>query len=483
MKKKLLGNIILLLFINLLVKPYWILGIDRTFQNQFGDDLYGLYINLLSVSMILTMILDFGINNYNSSIIAQEPSKLNHQFSSLISLKILLSLVYMVFTMLLAWLYGYSGYMLLLVAVLGMNQVLAYFSTFVRSCITGLQYFRTDALLSSADRFVMILLGLLTLGGMVFSVSLESFILIQTIGYLVVLITGLLILRPHLSRFNLQFDWPLLRSLLIKTAPYALLAFIMLLYTQSGYLMMKKMLINGDNANGVYAKGGRLLDAANMMIGATSVIMLPSFARMIASREDLTRISELLSTVLLLPCITFSAFCCWYSNDIMHYLSPDASAYTADVFRVLIICFIPYGFMYTYGSMLTAKAEMRILNLICGVALVVNIGFNIYMIPAFGAWGAAFTALITQLVVGFGKFIFAIKKLHLRHSPAYYFKTLGFIPVAFASAWFLMQSGIQMVIGALLLAALLISWILLLRMLDWRTQLANLRQNMQSFKR
>ena len=56
MKRKFVTNLILLLFLNLLVKPFWILGIDRTVQNLVGDESYGLYFALFNFSLILKLI-------------------------------------------------------------------------------------------------------------------------------------------------------------------------------------------------------------------------------------------------------------------------------------------------------------------------------------------------------------------------------------------------------------------------------------------
>ena len=473
----------LLLVVNLLVKPFWILGVDRSFQNHIGHEQYGLYINMFSISLILTMILDFGINNFNSATIANDSSKLNSQFSSLFSLKVVLSSVYVLLTLVIAYLYGYRDNNLLLILLLAFNQITVYFSTFVRSCISGIQLFKTDAILSAVDRFVMILFGLLMLSGVLFHISIFAFIGIQTIGYFAVLTTGLLVLTPRLRYFKLRFDWELLKSLLIKTSPYALLAFIMLMYTKSDVLLMKKMLVDGDTENGIYASGGRLLEAANMMVGATAVLMLPFFAKMIAANVNLTAISRILSSLVLMPVIVFSITCYTYSNEIMQLLSPGSSIYTSEVFSILILSFIPFGFMYTYGSMLTAKSEMRILNLICAIALVVNIVLNLILIPSKGALGAAIAALITQSIVGFGKFAFALNRLKLSHNAAYLLKLFGFIPVTFALLAYLHQYNIHVIISLVIELILMTMWILALKMIDYKSHFTTLFQNIKSYKK
>ena len=70
MLKKFLKNIALVLFLNLLIKPFWILGIDRTVQNVVGVADYGFYYSIFSFSFLLNILLDFGITNFNNKNIA-----------------------------------------------------------------------------------------------------------------------------------------------------------------------------------------------------------------------------------------------------------------------------------------------------------------------------------------------------------------------------------------------------------------------------
>jgi O-antigen/teichoic acid export membrane protein len=49
--------------------------------------------------------------------------------------------------------------------------------------------------------------------------------------------------------------------------------------------------------------------------------------------------------------------------------------------------------------MLVADGRLRKMNIIYLVASISNIGLNIYLIPSYGALGAAFTSLICQLCV------------------------------------------------------------------------------------
>ncbi|MFN5885687.1 MAG: oligosaccharide flippase family protein, partial [Bacteroidota bacterium] len=94
MQRKFFSNLILLLLLNLLVKPAWVLGIDRSFQNHLGFANYGDYANIFSFSLILSVILDLGINNFVSSAIAKQPERINELYLPLLFVKIFFGLIY-----------------------------------------------------------------------------------------------------------------------------------------------------------------------------------------------------------------------------------------------------------------------------------------------------------------------------------------------------------------------------------------------------
>ena len=50
MQRKFVTNLALVLALNLLIKPFWILGIDRAVQNAVGTEQYGFYYAIFNFS-------------------------------------------------------------------------------------------------------------------------------------------------------------------------------------------------------------------------------------------------------------------------------------------------------------------------------------------------------------------------------------------------------------------------------------------------
>ena len=156
MQKKFVGNLLFVLLLNILVKPFWILGIDVAVQNRVGAEEYGLYYPIFGFSILLNIILDFGITNYNNRNIAQYGHMLRRYFSGIFNVKLILGVFYLVITLILGFILGYREQEIYLLFLLCINQFLASLILYLRSNIAGLHLFKIDGILSILDRIFMI---------------------------------------------------------------------------------------------------------------------------------------------------------------------------------------------------------------------------------------------------------------------------------------------------------------------------------------
>jgi O-antigen/teichoic acid export membrane protein len=151
MQRKFITNLGLLLLLNLLIKPFWVFGIDRTVQNVVGSQQFGFYYAIFNFSFLFNILLDLGITNFNNRNIAQNSQLLAKHFSGIISLKLLLGFVYFLVTLGVGLIWGYRNEQLVLLALVGFNQFLLSFLLYLRSNISGMLMFRTESLMSVLD--------------------------------------------------------------------------------------------------------------------------------------------------------------------------------------------------------------------------------------------------------------------------------------------------------------------------------------------
>src|SRR3954471_21189450 len=133
MQKKFVTNLAFLLFLNLLIKTFYVLVIDLNVQNAVHAKNFGLYFALFNFSFVLNIILDFGITNFNNKNIAQNNHLLTKHFSSLVVLKLMLAVIYIIATVVIGLLIGYDTRLTKLLLLLGFNQFLISLVLYLRS--------------------------------------------------------------------------------------------------------------------------------------------------------------------------------------------------------------------------------------------------------------------------------------------------------------------------------------------------------------
>jgi O-antigen/teichoic acid export membrane protein len=73
--------------------------------------------------------------------------------------------------------------------------------------------------------------------------------------------------------------------------------------------------------------------------------------------------------------------------------------------------FIPISSIYIFGTLLTANGDLKKLNIIAFVGIVLNLSLNFIFIPKYAAKGAAISALVTQSIVAIMHILVAIPLL------------------------------------------------------------------------
>ena len=408
-------NICLLVFLNLLIKPFWILGIDVGVQNRVGAEQYGLYFAILNFTFLFNMILDMGITNFNNRNIAMHSQLLSKHFSGIVTLKILLGILYFIVTLVVALAIGYRGFYLKILCWTALNQFLNAFILYLRSNLSALLMFKTDSCLSVLDRLLMIIFCSVLLWGNITTqpFKIEWFVYCQTAAYSVTALTALVLVLRKAHFTKLSWNPLFFTMILKKSLPFAILYLLMSFYNRIDSVMIERILPADIAAYeaGIYASSFRLLDALVMIAYLFSVILLPLFSKMLKEKEDLSQIIRTSFSLLFFFSVTSAILLCFFRFPILGLLYNEHISESAAVFNILIFCLIPFSMSYLFGTLLTAHGDMKQLNIVALAGICVNIAVNVVLIPRLHAVGAATASLATQSVTAFLQILIVLKKL------------------------------------------------------------------------
>ncbi|MBN1819451.1 MAG: oligosaccharide flippase family protein [Prolixibacteraceae bacterium] len=431
MKRKFVTNLILLIFLNILIKPFYVFGIERTVQNVVGDQSFGLYFALFNFSVILNILLDVGINNFNNRNIAQHNFLLTKHLSNIIGLKFVLSLFYAFVCLIVAFIIGYDKVQFQLLFFLIFNQFLISFILYLRSNISALHFFRTDSLISVLDRSIMIIIcGILLFTNILKrDFTIEMFVYAQTASYLLTVVVTFLMVLSKSGKITIRFNRRFFLVFLKKSYPYAILIFLMAFYNRIDSVLIERLLPGklGDEQAGIYAQAFRLLDVVANFGFLVAGLLLPIFAKMIKDRENVGSMVHLSHSLIIVPAIVVAVSCVFYNKEIMQVLYHSNSNESARILGILMIGLLGIMTSYIFGTLLTANGSLKQLNIMASAGMVLNIVLNIILIPKFLALGSAYASLTTQFITAVAQMAIAVIIFKLEINWKYILRLAAFV--------------------------------------------------------
>ena len=454
---------------NILVKAFWVLGVDRTVQNVVGAESYGFYFSLLSFSILFNILLDFGITNYNNRRVASDPSGLRDVLGNIFVIRLVFAILYSGVTIFIAHLLGYGKERMLLLSVLIINQFLASFILYLRSNITALQFFTIDSFLSVTDRLLMIIFCSALLWGGVTDIKfrIEWFVYCQTAAYSLTFIISLVavMLKGRISAIN--FDILKVKRIIRDSAPFALLSLFMSVYWRIDSVMIERMVDEGAIHTGIYAQAFRLLDAGAMIPFLFSLILLPMFSKIISSGQSPSSLLRFAAILLIIPASVVATISLIYPYEIMDFLYVSHAEESSSVYRILMAGYVPVSVVYIFGTLLTSLGKLRQLNLVALGGMVMNIVLNTVLIPLYGPVGAASASIITQSALAVTFYILAVREGKIIGGARLFVQILIYIFVISITGYLIYNQGVSLVINlaAVSLVALILP--LVLRFIRW----------------
>lgn len=462
MQNRFIKNIIFLLFLNLLVKPFWILGIDREVQNLLGDASYGTYQALFNFSYLFYILLDLGITNFNSRAVAQDPKNLSKHFGGLTEIKLLLGVLYAVVIFVVGYFLGYNeGLKLKLLFWCGLNQILLSFILFLRSNIQGLLLFKQDSILSVFDRVLAIVLMSLVLWSGWFpkeKFNVIWYLQAQTLAYIATLLFALVVVLRHAEHINFKLNLKFFKEILQQSLPFALLVLLMSVYSRIEPVLLERLLDDNGVQSGIYSRAYRLFDAGNNISNLFAIMLLPMFAATLKNKLELNNLVKTSFNVIVAMAGIVLVMCVFYSDEIMQLMYRPEEAETqaaylarigqyAKVFPLLMGSFFCLSTTYVFGTLLTANGSLKQLNIVAASGVIINILLNLIVIPRFQSVGAACTSLSVQAVTAFLQYLIAKRILKFDMGGRYWLHILLFLASISLVTFLVKQLNVNWMIG------------------------------------
>jgi O-antigen/teichoic acid export membrane protein len=405
--KKFFTHLSWLMVLNLLIKPAYLLVIDAKIQDALGPEVWGQFFPLLSLSVLLNIFLDAGLANHMTRTVAADSSTLHREHPQGWRTRLVLAPIYLVVLMGMGWLLGYRDAALMWLFWIGGNQALLSAVLYVRAGLQGGGAHEADAWVSVADR-ALLLVAMGTLLWQSDTFAIEWLLAGTTAALSLALGWGLWKLdrlKKGIPKPTTSHPSSAVFAHLKESWPYALLFLLMMAYHRVDAIMLERLAPGGAVQAGWYAMGYRLFEAANMMGFLFATLLLPYFTRMLRKQEDVRPLAAAVSQVLWVGGFSVAWVAFVFPRDFLDWFYADHLDAASPILPWLMLSFAIFAQGYVFSTLLTARGDLKLLNVLAAVGAVLNIGLNAWWISSSdgmnAAWGCAVISAGTQfLVVG-----------------------------------------------------------------------------------
>ena len=220
-----------------------------------------------------------------------------------------------------------------------------------------------------------------------------AFLAASVVGW----VTHVVALRRLDVRFRLSLvDREGMRTFARGTAMVGLGGLILMVLFRVDALLLAWL--QGDEAVGEYAAAYRLFETVLFVTYAVTGAVAPLVAARIADRDAVKRTATTAAALLCAGYVAFSAICVSEAEALLELLYGERYVGAAGALQWLAVAPVAYGISAVAGMVLVSAERSAGMLVGAAVALVVNVGLNLALIPELSGTGAGLATAIAYAV-------------------------------------------------------------------------------------
>lgn len=365
-----------------------------------GIDGAGQYVAATAFTTIFSVFVDLGLSNVLVRETAKDRDRAGELLANVLGIKVALAALTVVATLVTARLLGYEGDTLTMIWIASAVMVLDSVHLIFYAVMRGFQDLRFEAVGVITGQVVTI-----TAGGVfifVLGLPLPYLIVALLIGSTWNVAWALRSITRHFPvRVSFRFDRGIVRYLAAVTFPFALAGIFTRVYSYIDSVMLSRLATNAEL--GAYGVAYKLTFAFIFLPMSFAAAVYPAMSEYYVS--DRKRLGTVFATSLKYLYLVVAPLACGIAvlarPLVLLVYGPDFAGAILPL-QILIFSLI-FAFLYwPAGSLLNACDRQGRNTVILGITMASNVALNIWLIPRYGATGAASAALLGNFVLWAG---------------------------------------------------------------------------------
>ncbi len=413
---------------------------------------------VLSYVLLFSTVVDFGIQQFITKKISEDPAKAQSYFQEFFSFETVIAFFLYALLLSIALLSHYGTVIVEAIAITGLGMVANALTYPFLSVMAAFQDLRKVAFINFLSSFVNILIiftAIIFHRYIVYLCSVQLIFGVISLGLYRQFIKKYLP-NPQVLKSAVRFDFRLIKDILKKGWPFALLVGFSAIYNRIDVVLITAL--KGFVQTGYYTAAYKMFDLLNFFPSVVSFSLFPFFTTLMAKKaigEVKTNLEKYLR-IMLLMALPMAVGGTLLSYRLISLVAGPGYQPAAPVLAILI--WAPaISFVYTPLNSLVISQLTKNAMMITGANVIVNTVGNLLLIPHFGIRASAVMTVVSESLQGTFYFYFVRKNITRFHFTPLFVKPLISAVVMGALLWPIRQHNllISLPVGVLAYVAML----------------------------
>lgn len=356
---------------------------------------YGVYGFAISLTGILIIIADFGINTHIVRDVATDNSIASKYLGNAIPLKSVFAAATFILTLIILFLMQSNEITIKVTLLFAIEMIIRSFINLFKGAFQAFEEVKYQGIAESILHLILLVFIIITIRtdigifGIAISYILANLI---TLAYLYHALNKNIITPQY------EFDRDFCKKIIMLSVPFAITGILYSAYYFIDIIMLENLV--GDYAAGIYNATYKLIPVQNLLVSVYGAVIFPVMSKLFKRHEKLLILSyEKSVKYLLMLIIPFSVLIVIYSPNIIQLIYGSEYEAASTVLSILIWT-VSLLFVISPGTnLLNSSHKEMAVNKIYIFGAVINIVLNLIFIPYFSYYGAAISTIMSYAII------------------------------------------------------------------------------------
>jgi len=366
-------------------------------SRTFGQEGIGQYSLAIALTAFFAVASEFGLYHYSIKELSRRQGPFGRHLGGILAIRAVLACAsFGILLLILPWL-SFSYETKLVIAVVGGYQIIYRYTNGLTAVFIAKEHMHVAALI---DLSLKVLTTLLSIGIAWMGGSLVQSLMALPVVSIALMVVAFWIVTRSEGRLKLQFSFSYFVNTLRQAVPYAVASLLFVLSSRTDVVILSFVI--STSAAGIYNVAYRFIFLLQFLAFHISMVLFPFATKLhVDAKKELIELYQKSMNTVVLVAFPIAGGLWLITPELMMLIFGDEFIESINVLRILTVVLFLLFLSHIMGVFLMACDRQVDRTKGYWLSACTNIIANLILIPFLGVEGAAFSAVVSEMILVF----------------------------------------------------------------------------------